>query len=125
MEEADARLSKAFTDFLIATRAPFEQTFFDWRGGLASETRAKASPSAPYYERPDFAAVRAALAEHDATPEARLDHPYFRRPEPCTMLIDEVEAIWAPIAEKDDWSALETKIAQIAEMRDAYGFAST
>jgi hypothetical protein len=39
------------------------------------------------------------------------------------MLIDEVEAIWAPIAEKDDWSALERKLAQIAEMREAYGLA--
>ncbi|WP_424362920.1 protein adenylyltransferase SelO family protein [Methylocystis parvus] len=122
-EEADARLSKAFTDFLMKTRAPFEQTFFDWRGGLASEARAKASPSAPFYEQEEFAPVRAALAEHKATAEARLDHSYFRRPNPCTMLIDEVEAIWAPIAETDDWSALRDKIAQIAEMRDAYGFA--
>lgn len=122
-EEADARLSKAFTDFLMATRAPFEQTFFDWRGGMASEARAKASSSASFYEGEEFAPVRAALAEHAATPEARLDHPYFQRATPCTMLIDEVEAVWAPIAEKDDWSALQAKIAQIAEMRAAYGFA--
>jgi hypothetical protein len=31
--------------------------------------------------------------------------PVFARPEPEEMLIDEVEAIWAPIAEDDDWSA--------------------
>lgn len=123
-EEADARLSKAFTDFLTATRAPFEQTFFDWRGGLASVERANASPSASFYLTPEFAAVRAALAEHETTVEARLDHPYFQRPAPCAMLIDEVEAIWAPIAETDDWSALTRKLAWIGEMRDAYGFAS-
>ncbi|WP_036282347.1 protein adenylyltransferase SelO [Methylocystis sp. ATCC 49242] len=119
-EEADARLAKAFVDFLIATRAPFEQTFFDWRGGLASVDRARSSPSASFYETAEFAPLRAALAEHEATPAARLDHPYFRRPAPCTMLIDEVEAIWAPIAERDDWSALQAKIAEIAQMRDAY-----
>jgi uncharacterized protein YdiU (UPF0061 family) len=122
-EEADAALSKAFTDFLMATRAPFEQVFFDWRGGLASAGRAARSPAAAYYETPEFAAARAALAEHEATPDLGLDHAYFRRPSPCTMLIDEVEAIWAPIAEKDDWSALERKLAQIAEMREAYGLA--
>jgi uncharacterized protein YdiU (UPF0061 family) len=122
-EEADARLAKAFTDFLIASRAPFEQTFFDWRGGLASLDRARASPSASFYEAPEFAAVRAALAEHEATAEARLDHAYFRQATPCTMLIDEVEAIWAPIAEADDWSALAEKIARISDMREAYGFA--
>ncbi|WP_330082657.1 protein adenylyltransferase SelO [Methylocystis iwaonis] len=123
-EDADARLAKAFTDFLIASRAPFEQTFFDWRGGLASSERAKASPSAAFYDTPEFSPVRAAFAEHEATADARLDHPYFRRTAPCAMLIDEVESIWAAIAERDDWSLLRAKIAQIGEMREAYGFAS-
>ncbi|GLI94318.1 protein adenylyltransferase SelO family protein [Methylocystis echinoides] len=122
-EEADARIARAFTDFLIATRAPFEQSFFDWRGGLASAGRAGASPSAAFYETPEFAAVRAALAEHESV-NARLDHPYFQRRTPCGMLIEEVEGIWAPIAEADDWSALERKLAEIAEMRAAYGFAA-
>ncbi|MEK4034109.1 YdiU family protein [Methylocystis sp. IM3] len=124
-EDADARLSKAFTDFLLASRAPFEQAFFDWRGGLASAARAKASPAADFYEAPEFGPVRDALAEHETAADARLDHPYFRRPAPCTMLIDEVEAIWSPIAEANDWSALERKLSEIADMREAYGFAST
>ena len=33
--------------------------------------------------------------------------------EPCSMLIDEVEAIWARIAVDDDWSALTEKVAAI------------
>jgi len=37
------------------------------------------------------------------------------------MLIDEVEAIWAPIAEADDWLRLEAKLEEIAAMADAYG----
>ena len=39
------------------------------------------------------------------------------------MLIDEMEALFAPIAARDDWGALEEKLADIAEMRAAYGFA--
>ena len=35
-EKADARLAKAFMDFAIVSRAPLEQTLFDWRGGMAS-----------------------------------------------------------------------------------------
>lgn len=35
---------------------------------------------------------------------------------PCTMLIDEVEAIWAEIAEHDNWQALSSKINAIREM---------
>jgi hypothetical protein len=37
------------------------------------------------------------------------------------MLIDEVEALWAPIAEADDWSALQAKLAEIETMAEAYG----
>ena len=36
------------------------------------------------------------------------------------MLIDEIEALWAPIAERDDWSAFHAKLADIAAMREAY-----
>jgi hypothetical protein len=39
------------------------------------------------------------------------------------MLIEDVEAIWAPIAEADDWSALAAKLADIAAMAQAYGTA--
>lgn len=36
--------------------------------------------------------------------------------EPVTMLIDEVEDIWAAIAERDDWAPLQTKIAAIRQL---------
>ncbi len=35
------------------------------------------------------------------------------------MAIDEVEAIWARIANDDDWSAFDAKIASIRRMGDA------
>ena len=40
------------------------------------------------------------------------------------MLIDEVEALWAPIAAEDDWSSLRTKLVDIRNMAEAYGSAS-
>lgn len=116
------RLVAAIWRFLGDSRAPFERFFFDWRGGLASAERAAASPSASHYATENFAPVRAAFEGVEASAEARLDHPYFAG-EPCTMLIDEVEALWAPIAERDDWSVYEAKLARIAEMADAYGTA--
>ena len=36
-----------------------------------------------------------------------------------TMLIDEVEALWAPIAERDDWSPFEAKLCDVAALREA------
>jgi hypothetical protein len=114
----DTRLASAWVKFLIASQAPFEQAFFDWHGGLASQTRASQSPSASFYAGADFEPVFAALADFESV--AKLDHPYFARSQPCTMLIDEVEAIWAPIAEHDDWGLFHAKLHEIGEMREAY-----
>ncbi len=38
---------------------------------------------------------------------------------PCSMLIDEVEAIWSAIAERDDWGPLNAKVAAIRMMGEA------
>ncbi len=120
-QKADALLSKAVLEFLGATKAPYEQFFFDWRGGLASEARAMAGPSAAFYRAPEFAAARDAFGRRAPDPAANLGHAYFQREKPCSMLIEEVEAIWAPIAARDDWSAFEAKLADIGEMAQAYG----
>ncbi|MFC4296139.1 protein adenylyltransferase SelO family protein [Novosphingobium tardum] len=49
------------------------------------------------------------------------DHPYWAEGGPQTMLIDEVEAIWARIAESDDWTALSDKVAALRRMGEAHG----
>jgi len=120
-DEADGSLVRQFWKFLIETKAPFEQVFFDWYGGPAARARAAASPAAKHYASAAFHPVEVAMSGHGAAAEARLDHPHFSRPAPCTMLIDEVEAIWARIARDDDWSAFRVKLEEIGSMRDAYG----
>jgi uncharacterized protein YdiU (UPF0061 family) len=49
------------------------------------------------------------------------EHPYWAGSQPEAMLIDEVEAIWGAIAERDDWSPLTSKIAVAREMGAALG----
>jgi len=49
------------------------------------------------------------------------DHPLWQESAPPSLLIDEVESIWAPIAEHDDWSTLHAKIAAIRRLGDALG----
>ena len=63
-------------------------------------------------------ALGEALGAYEAVTDA---HPYWTDPAPQAMLIDEVEAIWAPIAESDDWSRLEAKIAALRRMGEAHG----
>ena len=48
------------------------------------------------------------------------EHPYWSDSAPQTMLIDEVEAIWAAIAERDDWQPLDSKVAAIRRMGEAH-----
>jgi uncharacterized protein YdiU (UPF0061 family) len=119
-EEASTALVRSVWKFLIDTKMPLEQFFFDWFGGRASEKRAAASPSAEFYAAENFAPVFATIAAHQAVAGGRLDHPYFSRETPCTMLIDEMEALWEPIADSDDWSAFNAKLGDIASMREAY-----
>lgn len=118
--ERDGALARALWTFLHETRAPFEQAFFDWYGGLASVGRAKQSPSARFYDQPAFTPLRSALEDYEPERNAVLDHPYFARHSPCTMLIEEVEALWEPIAQADDWSPLHRKLQDIGIMADAY-----
>ena len=101
----------------------WEPFFFDWFGGLASEARAMTGPRAPVYGGEACRAFRELLSGFEPDRPERLAHPVFQRPEPEELLIDEIEAIWAGIAEADDWSAFDAKIDRIGQAREAYGLA--
>ena len=53
--------------------------------------------------------------------ENGLDHPLWHEAEPPHLLIEEVERIWAAIAERDDWKPLEDHVAAIRRLGDALG----
>ncbi len=121
-EEADSELVREVFNYLGESQAPYEQFFFDWRGG--NTARAMRSPTASYYQGDAFDRLHGLMAAHPQAANANLDHPYFAREMPRTMLIGEMEAIWAPIAEADDWSAFEQALSEIEEMREAYSAAA-
>jgi serine/tyrosine/threonine adenylyltransferase len=118
----DLRFLQGLFDWLTQSQAGWDQFFHDWHGGGASAERAKASPQAGLYDDETFAPVRDGLEARTPKGAAdRVSHRYFQRPAPHTMLIDEVETLWAAIAERDDWSLFEAKLSQIAELRAALG----
>lgn len=110
-------------EWMTQSAVPWDQFFHDWFAGEASATRAAQSPIAPLYATPAFAAVRARFFARAPVRPERLSHPYFARERPASLVIDEVEALWRPIAEADDWSAFEAKLAAIAEMKEALALA--
>ena len=112
--KSDEALALSIEAALGASHIVPDRFWFDWRGG----TRRGPSPADTVYESDAFAPLRTAISAYE--PAADTTHPYWSDAEPCTMLIDEVEAIWAPIDEADDWSAFNTKIAAIRRMGEAY-----
>lgn len=110
----DTALLAALEKALALKTVSIDRFFFDWRGG----TRRGPSPADAAYLAPEFAALSALLAEREPRPGATAD-PYWVSAEPCSMHIEEVEALWARIAEADDWSALQAKVAAIRLMGGA------
>ncbi len=109
--ERDAALVAAIETALVARTVGIDRFFFDWRGGRLRGP----SPSASAYDEEPFAEFRKLIADYCSVPGA-LDHDYWSDPSPCSMHIDEVEAIWARIDEADDWSALDAKVEAVRRM---------
>ena len=84
-----------------------DRLFFDWRGGR--------DPGAKAYPGEAFRALATALAGRSKPAK----HPYWSGPGPCSMHIEQVEAIWAAIAERDDWQPFEDKVSAIRTMGEA------
>ena len=113
--EANIALVQAMESALVASQCPLDRFFFDWRGGdLRREN--------PAYAEADFTVFREAVAAFGPLPND--DHAYWSDAEPCSMLIGDVEEIWAQIAERDDWTGLETKVADIRRMGEAHSLAN-
>lgn len=109
--EEDIALIQAMEQALIDSQAGLDRFFFDWSGGSPGP-----SPAGETYASAAFAPFRTAIAAYE--PARALDHAYWSD-EPCSMLIDEVEAIWDRIAQEDDWSPLYAKVRAIRAMGEA------
>ena len=100
----DRELAKALVEALDSKAATIDQVFFDWRGGR--------DPGTARYPSEPFRKLAALLVGR----ERRVADGYWSGDEPCSMHIEEVEAIWAAIAERDDWAPFEAKVAAIRRM---------
>jgi uncharacterized protein YdiU (UPF0061 family) len=105
----DRAIAAALIKALASRAETIDRIFFDWRGGR--------DPGAEAYPRDEFRALAKALEGRD-WPDAR-SHPYWSDPEPCSMHIEEVEAIWSAIADDDDWEPIKRKVNEVRRMGQA------
>ena len=117
-KEDDLAFLSLFYAWMTESKAPWPQVFFDWFGGTASRERANNSPIAViHYQADMFAPIKDALLDYEPDRPERVERAYFQRANPTSLLYDEIETLWAPIAEKDDWSIFKAKLAEIEELR--------
>jgi len=89
-----------------------DRFFFDWRGGQ----RRAPSPADQIYKNEHFTAMEPAMAAYAS---GQPKHAYWSDADPCSMHIEDVEAIWALIDETDDWGPLNDKVKAIRHMGEA------
>jgi len=101
--EADSELVSACEKAMRENAAQPDRFFFDHRGGRGAEGE-----------------LAEAFVSYNPVESG---HEYWSDVAPQSMFIEEVEAIWSAIDERDDWQPLEDKIAAIRRMGEAHGIA--
>ncbi len=102
--DEDVKLIGAAETYMREAGIGPDRFFFDHRGGR----------NAPQGEFGDL------LRGFESMPDATADRAWDAH-EPPTLVIDEVERIWASIDKDDDWTQLNQKIAVIREFGTALG----
>lgn len=107
--EKDRDLVVAAEKGLAQKSVEIDRFFFDW--GKAEKLDHAEEGSA------EFAEFHKLIADRTRARPPVAD--YWQKASPCSMHIEEVEAIWTAIADGDDWSLLWNKIAEIRDMGHA------
>lgn len=105
--DRDRELVQAAEQIMLHEDVSIDRFFHDWTGvRLAGAFEGK---------RANHMADLLLNYRHSRTRK----HRYWLNPNPCAMLIDEVEAIWSAIDERDDWTPLHRKVAAVRELGEA------
>jgi serine/tyrosine/threonine adenylyltransferase len=102
---SDRTLVLAGEQLLREGAVPIDQFFMDWHGGAIPDASLPDALIQPF---------KTALAGRRA-----LRARWWERAPPQSMHIEEVEAIWAAIAERDDWHPLYNKVKAVRQMGEA------
>lgn len=105
-EENDRALVEASERAMIEAQIPIADFFHTHRFGDVPDG---------LYQGERYTAFADLLKDY-AAPASSDD---WQAHKPCSMLIDEVESIWAAIAEHDDWSPLNAKVQEIRRFGSA------
>ena len=107
--DRDRLLVEATERAMVKGQIPIDAFFHHYRGGKIGRI---------YQATEHNAEFEKLHAEYPPLGDA--GHPYWSASMPCSMLIGEVEQIWAAISERDDWQPLHQKVESIRIMGQAH-----
>ncbi len=125
--EKDALLVQSAEQFLLTETMTIDAFFFFTRFWGRSDAPSSNAPSSTLKGIPPLKADEEKLLNdflsklREYKNAADDKHDYWQNCEPQSMAIEEVEAIWSDIAERDDWTALNSKISALRAMGSAHG----
>lgn len=117
--DLNSKLVSTLFEFMEDEKCLFEQTLFDLHSGAISERLAR-SPQKDLYRKDSFIKLKEILGEFIVQSQVITQHPYFQRTNACSLTIGELEDIWKPIAETDNWGLFERKLQEIRSFRGVY-----
>jgi uncharacterized protein YdiU (UPF0061 family) len=112
--EENAKLLSTYFQMLSQTEVHFEKAFFDFHSKRALHTT-----QISIYEKHGAEFIKL-LDTYEVSDPNLITHPYFKNENPSTLLIEEIESLWKPIAENDDWSSYDTKLQSIRQFRGVF-----
>lgn len=107
--DKDKPLVVAAEQALTKKTVTIDQFFFDWGKDIISDSA--------NYQSGEFAVFGQEMATRKRARSS--SHKYWQSELPCSMHIEEVEAIWDAIAKNNDWQPLNIKVTQIRNMGKA------
>jgi uncharacterized protein YdiU (UPF0061 family) len=117
----DERLQRAVFRFLEGRSVPYGRFCLDWWAGPRVLERNLSGPRAAHYQHPDFAPLRELLGAY-SSPHSPDDWLVEEPPlGPPLMLYREVEQLWSPIADRDDWGLFHNALQRIGRLRGILG----
>lgn len=110
--DQNQNLLRALFQWMVQEKTSYEQSFYDLHSKGNSD-RLTRSPQAKAYNSEPFKTIEKSLSGFEILNDSLASHTYYKEGTACTLLINEIEAIWRPIAEHDDWSLFEKKVEDI------------
>jgi uncharacterized protein YdiU (UPF0061 family) len=106
--EQNSEFLSNFFSYMEKNKINFEDMFFDFNS--------KKVLSSDKYE----SSLLKQLSTFNVADKKLAQHAYITGEKPCTLLIDEIENLWKPISENDDWNSYNQKLLSIRKMRGVY-----